>query len=98
MSDYIKRDDAIRLLRGRAAAKYPVSFYVGLFAAADEIGRMPDTDVAPVVRGRWVEHVDPLPWCEDDVDVFWECSACGTPNFALNPYCPQCGARMEAES
>lgn len=62
-----------------------------------DVHSMPAADVAPVVHGEWVEHIDPLPWCEDDVDVFWKCSVCEAPNFAIPPYCPNCGAKMDGE-
>ena len=41
MADYIKREDALKLLRGSAVAKYPMSFYMGILAAAQEIENMP---------------------------------------------------------
>ena len=40
----ISREAAIKLLRGEAVAKYPMSFYMGLFAAADEISKLPSVN------------------------------------------------------
>ena len=45
-------------------------------------------------EGEWVERIAPLTWCEDDVDVFYECSCCGTQSHGQSPFCPNCGARM----
>jgi hypothetical protein len=45
MADYIKREDALKLLRVSAVNKYPNSFYVGMLAAAQEIENIPAADV-----------------------------------------------------
>ena len=47
MDEYIKREDAIKHLRGACIAKYPLSFSYGIFASADEISKLPTADVAP---------------------------------------------------
>ena len=46
-------------------------------------------------RGRWIAKREPISWCEDDVEVFFECSVCGTQNFGESPYCPNCGKPMD---
>lgn len=46
-------------------------------------------------EGYWIEKIESIPWCEDDVDVFYECSVCGSNNIGESPYCPNCGAKME---
>ena len=48
--------------------------------------------------GEWIERVEKLTWCEDDVEVYYDCSLCGTHNFAETPYCPCCGAKMNKEN
>ena len=48
-------------------------------------------------EGKWIERVEKLTWCEDDVEVYYDCSLCGTHNFAETPYCPNCGAKMIKE-
>lgn len=51
---------------------------------------MPAVDAVPVVHGRWVyEHDDP---------VLLPCSVCGYQVYRYNntPYCPECGAKMDA--
>jgi len=56
---------------------------------ARRISEIPAADVAPVVRGRWIDVEDsPLSTC----------SVCG---FSLGSYtfnyCPNCGAKMEVQ-
>ena len=46
----IDKHDAIKQLRGKCVAKYPSTFIMGLFAAADEIAHMPTVDAVDVVR------------------------------------------------
>ena len=47
---FIDVNDAIRHLRGKCVAKYPNSFLIGIFAAADELKQLPTIDAAEVVR------------------------------------------------
>ena len=46
-------------------------------------------------EGEWLERTELLTWCEDDVEIFYECSCCATKNFGESPYCPNCGAKMK---
>ena len=48
MGEYIKKETAIKILRGASVAKYPASFSFGLFAAADELQKIPAADVVEV--------------------------------------------------
>ena len=66
----------------------------------DSVSEIPVSDVAPVVRGRWVKHN------VDGTDMFGEptkivfacnCSVCGLDGRSETPYCPNCGARMDGE-
>lgn len=70
----------------------------------DEVEDFPAADVAPVVRGRWIQE-NPY---DRESDV--KCSACGEVfsyiygvcylvcGVELPHYCPNCGARMEAKT
>lgn len=58
MTDLIDRHEAIRLLRGECVAKYPNTFAVGLFAAADEINKLPTVDAVEVVRCKDCKHME----------------------------------------
>lgn len=55
----------------------------------------PEIDAAPVVHGHWVEKELFIPWCDDDVDIIYECSCCRTESGGTSPYCPNCGAKMD---
>ena len=56
MARYIDADGAIQTLRGACVAKYPASFYYGIFVSADEIDKMPTADVVEVVRCKDCVH------------------------------------------
>ena len=45
--------------------------------------------------GEWKEKAVKLTWCEDDVDIVYECSCCATTSHGESPYCPNCGAKMK---
>lgn len=49
-------------------------------------------------KGEWIERVEKLNWCDDDVEVYYECSCCGINNFDTTPYCPVCGAKMSSSN
>lgn len=91
MVEYIKREAAIRMLRGSAIAKYPSSFTIGIFASADELEKLPAADVAPVRHGKWrYYHKQNIAVCtecsfERNLDV----------NFGRAVSCPNCGAMMD---
>ena len=90
MDEYIEREAAIRMLRGSAIAKYPLSFSFGIFASADELEKLPAADVAPVRRGRWL--------CVDtDAEQFFLCNRCKKKEYWESSYCPACGAKMDGD-
>ena len=72
----------------------PVSWSEAYNEFLDDVWDAPTVDAVPVVHGRWIVKEEPIPWCEDDVDMFWECSVCECRNFDESPYCPNCGADM----
>ena len=57
----------------------------------------PEVDAEPVRHGKWIKHIEPLSWCEDDVDVFVKCSLCGDTMPGETNFCPNCGVKMDAE-
>ena len=46
------KKEAIKLLRGKCVGKYPSTFAMGLFAAADEIEKLPEVDAVEVADMR----------------------------------------------
>ena len=58
----------------------------------------PTADVVEVRHGHWIEHTAKPDWLEDDVEVFYNCSECGTSHWSITPpFCPNCGAKMDGE-
>lgn len=95
MSDYIKREDAVRRIAVLIAAEaesdgyedQPMENYIEY--ASEDLADIPSADVAPVRHGRWI-----------DMDRYgfpvMECSECGAQTGTLNfPYCFNCGAKMD---
>ena len=65
--------------------------------AIDRIAKI-SADVVEVRHGRWIEHTVKPDWLEDDVEVFYNCSECGSSHWSIfPPYCPNCGAKMDGE-
>ncbi len=48
-------------------------------------------------QGKWIERIETLTWCEDDVEVYYDCSRCGAHSPGESPYCPNCGSKMKFE-
>lgn len=88
MSDYIRREDAIRLAEQGQVQGFPWQFQM--------LVRLSPTDVAPVIHGRWLPIVS--------YNNTYKCSECGRFLVDIAdglkmvakhyPYC-HCGAKME---
>ncbi len=88
MMAYIELETAIKVLRGKAIAKYPASFYMGLLAASNELNNISPADVIPVRHGRWLHRKNGVAYCSEcEIDAVED----GT------EYCPNCGAKMDLE-
>lgn len=49
-------------------------------------------------EGEWIEHIEKPSWLEYDVEVYYNCSVCGTSHWSnAPPFCPNCGAKMDGE-
>ena len=81
MSDYIKREDALDV----------VKYYHGWCAAYEGIRQMPSADVAPFNHGHWIKH-EGRNGAKDSI----ECSACGVwiDDMPRKTFCPNCGSIM----
>lgn len=61
---------------------------------------VPTVDAEPVRHGQWIDMQE-----DDATEGMWRCSACGfdgyfdimTPRECGTNYCPNCGAKMDAE-
>ena len=87
MSDYIKREDAIKIINsGISIDTYADKRYVnGLFRA------IRPADVAPVRHGRWVV-------IDAEEPRRYGCSECKRFSWNMENYCGNCGARMDGEN
>ena len=84
MTDYIKREDAIRIVENNMSR-----FYI-----AARIGDYPAADVAPVRHGRWIYKDEPIfgnPYGR------YYCDLCEYGLAYEENYCPNCGAKMDEE-
>lgn len=89
MSDYIKREDAIKAFDPSQRRDWYTPWIVEI------LKDLPSVDVAPVRHGRWI----------DEEPTVIKCSACGEEFndeivYMTNPYnnlryCPGCGAKMD---
>lgn len=90
MTDYIRREDALKALYNDYA-----------YAAMDVIKRLPAADVTEVVHGQWVHSR--YDNCFEQFDIV-KCSRCGHEAYAAayfvrgGNYCPNCGAKMDGGS
>lgn len=86
MDEYINKGTAIAKLTALEVSKPNATMITAKRLLAD----MPSADVAPVVHGLWVEHLDEM-----------ECSVCKRQwNYCDNDtntfnFCPNCGAKMD---
>ena len=55
----------------------------------------PTIEAEPVRHGKWIEKRQMIAWCDDDVDVYYTCSACEADSPCEYPFCPNCGAKMD---
>lgn len=88
MTDYIKRDDAIRSIadhdefKGERWIKEAWADYM--------IEDAPTIDVAPVRHGHWVV-------IDAEEPRRYGCSECKRLSWHMENYCPNCGARMDGD-
>lgn len=87
MDEYIDRKQALNLVESSGMWGWSKE------QLYDEMQDVPSADVAPVVHGTWfLRHIGH--------GHYWECSVChATPIYVTNNtnYCPNCGAKMDAE-
>lgn len=88
MAEYIERAAAIDAVSEVYYDTPDVNLSAEKFEAT--INAIPAADVAPVAQGVWVRvhKIDPISG--------YRCSKCRhIVGFALTPYCPNCGAKMD---
>ena len=88
MADYIDREKLIKYIHDNGRNFCITEANRCNFA---EIARMVKSeDVAPVVHGEWL-------CAETDDEQFFLCSVCNDKEYWESNYCPECGAKMDAE-
>lgn len=60
------------------------------------LNHAPTVDAVPVRHGKWIHEVR---YTIDSLHSYqqYRCSECGMTYFTNTKYCPNCGARMDAE-
>ena len=104
MSDYIKREDAVRRIAVLIAAEaesdgyedQPMENYIEY--ASEDLADIPSADVAPVRHGKWMKtgaypHRVYCSVCSRTyAQAHWEVWKDGS---LARAYCPNCGAKMD---
>lgn len=94
MSDYIKREDAIKAFKRVLDEDFP---YISEETPRERIAAIPSADVVEVRHGRW-ETI----YKHSEIATLVKCSECGHERYIQTGeevnYCPNCGARMDGES
>lgn len=83
MTDYIRRNDALEIIK-RTSGDYA--------AAWSEIRKLPVADVTPVVHSYWEHKIT------SDGENIGICHNCKYPVswfYGITKYCPNCGAKMD---
>lgn len=96
MAEYIEREDLINKICNEKCHSEYGRCQKGLhddkifLCVCDFIMWQPAADVTPVRHGRWV--------CVDtDNEQFFICNRCKRKEYWGSKYCPNCGAKMDAE-
>ena len=84
MSEYIKREDAIKITQKRL----DVAAYI-------DICKLPAADVAPVAHGKWIYKKEWGRLITNECSICKQILT--TQNGELMNYCPHCGAKMDLE-
>ena len=102
MSEYIKREDAAKVICGEClnyAACYSGNVDIPVCPLFWDLQNIPTADVVERKVGRWIERTydssDTI--FESHKKVGWGCSKCGLTWDARTHYCPNCGADMRED-
>lgn len=91
MAEYIEREAAIDAIMKVYVGTAGYKTRERVWETREAIQKLPASDVAPVVHGRWL--------CVDtDTEHFFLCNRCKKKEFWESNYCPNCGARMDGDS
>lgn len=101
MAEYIEREAAIDAIMKVYVGTAGYKTRERVWETREAIQKLPASDVAPVVHGRWIRpHWKNSNYCCD-------CSECGGEAMhrdyqwdknSIYPICPNCGAKMDGDS
>lgn len=110
MAEYIDRDAAIAVIKRiqkdicpswlnsrKSVYRSDREKLAALEEIIDDLHRIPNEDVEPVKRGRWIRPVpgDGEPYCS--ACKAYEPWCYGGTGYINSEYCPNCGAKMKEE-
>ena len=81
--------DSIRECVEAVHDNYESDMEQGYLNAIECVEEQPTVEAEPVRHGKWIEY--------PTADGMNQCSECGVLRFGESNYCPNCGARMDAE-
>lgn len=92
--EYIRKRDAVDAMLKTVIKAYSIEYGVQNFIDSDDackvLNDLPAADVAPVVHSEWIYHMS-----------YGVCKKCGYEyewkGTDAKNYCPNCGAKMDAE-
>lgn len=103
MTEYIEREAALDIFgdapmwQGRYES-YPWEVHCAIVEIVklvkEEIGKIPTSDVVPVVHSYW-EHM--ILSDEENIDVCHNCKYPVSRFWRTTKYCPNCGAKMDGK-
>lgn len=103
MADYIDREVAVSKMRMAQSSHHTLGERMSVNEAVAIVEEMPTADVAPVVHGRWDDIPNAYMSVVSKTGAYHgnatTCSVCleVNPNAFKTNYCPNCGAKMEAD-
>ena len=100
MSEYIKREQVLKLLESAQAWNWSMDTLHG------EIQALPAEDVAPIVHAKWIDlYMTETDSCgeviREEKDIYFMCSNCeciySKRYSRQGEFCARCGAKMDLE-
>ena len=100
MSEYIKREQVLKLLESAQAWGWSMN------TLYDEIQALPAADVAPIVHAKWIDlYMTETDNCgevvREEKDIYFMCSNCeciySKRYSRQGEFCARCGAKIDLE-
>ena len=98
MAEYISRDDA--LLHSEIIRVYSKDYGNIDVVPVEYLADIPTADVQSVKHGKFIAFTDKEKYetfKNEGIPFDGRCSTCNSCLFNTDKYCPNCGARMDAE-